>query len=42
MSAREIGKILKPLIIKGQINANMGQCRIAKLLDDEKLLTIEQ
>lgn len=42
MSPREVGKILKPLISKGQINANMGQCRVSKLLDDEKPLTIDQ
>jgi len=41
MSPRELGKIIKPLIVKGQVNANHGQCHIAKLLDDEKPLTIE-
>jgi len=35
MSPRELGKILKPLIAKGKINANVGQCHISKLLDDE-------
>jgi hypothetical protein len=41
MSPRELGKTIKPLIAKGQINANVGQCHIAKLLDDEKLMIIE-
>jgi hypothetical protein len=41
MSPKELGKIIKPLILKGQVNANLGQCHIAKLLDEEKTLTIE-
>jgi hypothetical protein len=41
LSPAEVGKIIKPLIAKGQINANQGQCNIAKLLDEDKPLVIE-
>ncbi|KAI6213968.1 hypothetical protein M3Y94_00214100 [Aphelenchoides besseyi] len=41
MSSREIGEMIRPMIVKGTLNVNHGQCRIANLLDENRMLKIE-
>lgn len=41
MSARQVGELIRPMITRGTLNANVGQCRIANLLDKNKMIKIE-
>ncbi|KAI6219018.1 hypothetical protein M3Y99_01679300 [Aphelenchoides fujianensis] len=41
MSARQVGELIRPMIARGTLNANVGQCRIANLLDESKMVKIE-